>query len=177
MPRTRRQIDRSQLTRFGSTKYRFPTLRRSRNRGKGLLIQCCQPGRRQMGQSSSQRWSCASVLFVCVGIMVLLIRVSSETSAQGLNCRTDSFGTTRCDNGQTFRTDSFGTTRDNYGNSWRTDSFGTTRGSDGSTYRTDSFGTTRDNSGNSWRTDSFGTTRGSNGTICRTDSFGTTRCY
>src|SRR5678816_4402227 len=36
-------------------------------------------------------------------------------TAQTLTCRTDSFGTTRCDNGQTFRTDSFGTTRDNYG--------------------------------------------------------------
>src|SRR6516225_6728568 len=102
-----------------------------------------------MGQSSPQRWSCAPLLFVCVGIVALLIRISSEASAQGLTCRTDSFGTTRCDNGQTFRTDSFGTTRDNYGNSWRTDSFGTTRVSDGSTYRTDSSGTTRDNYGNS----------------------------
>jgi hypothetical protein len=33
--------------------------------------------------------------------------------------------------GLVYRTDSFGTTRDDYGNSWRTDSFGTTRGSDG----------------------------------------------
>ena len=40
-------------------------------------------------------------------------------------CRTDSFGTTRCNDGTTYRTDSFGTTRDNRGNSWRTDSFGT----------------------------------------------------
>ena len=99
-----------------------------------------------------------------------LILVASISNVQAQTCRTDSFGTTRCDNGQTFRRDSFGTTRDNYGNSWRTDSFGTTRGSDGTTYRTDSFGTTRDNHGNSWRTDSFGTTRGSNGTTCRTDN-------
>ena len=62
-----------------------------------------------------------------------------------LNCRADSFGTTRCDNGATYRTDSFGTTRDNQGNSWRIDSFGTTRGSDGTTCRTDSFGTMRCN--------------------------------
>jgi hypothetical protein len=42
-----------------------------------------------------------------------LILVGSLSTAQALSCRTDSFGTTRCDNGQTFRTDSFGTTRDN----------------------------------------------------------------
>ena len=64
-------------------------------------------------------------------------------SYAGVTCRTDTFGTTRCSNGQTFRTDSFGTTRDNYGNSWRTDSFGTTRGSNGTTCRTDTFGTMR----------------------------------
>ena len=45
--------------------------------------------------------------------------------------------------GVTCRTDSYGTTRDNHGNSWRTDSYGTTHGSDGTTCRTDSYGTTR----------------------------------
>ena len=56
-------------------------------------------------------------------LLIALILVAPISSAQALTCRTDSFGTTRCDNAQTFRTDSFGTTRDNYGNSWRTDSF------------------------------------------------------
>lgn len=69
----------------------------------------------------------------------------------------------------TYRTDSFGTTRDDKGNSWRTDSFGTTRGSNGSVSRTDSFGTTRVTNANgentTYRTDSFGTTRGSDGTV------------
>jgi hypothetical protein len=73
-----------------------------------------------------------------------LILVGSLSTAQALSCRTDSFGTTRCDNGQTFRTDSFGTTRDNQAITG-TDSFGTTRGSNGTTCRTDSFGTTRCN--------------------------------
>jgi hypothetical protein len=113
--------------------------------------------------------------FIKIALAAAALCVSASSFAD-TTCRADSFGTTRCSNGQTFRTDSFGTTRDNQGNSWRTDSFGTTRGSDGSNYRTDSFGTTRDNNGNSWRTDSFGTTRGSNGSTCRTDSFGTMRC-
>ncbi len=94
----------------------------------------------------------------------------------GVNCRTDSFRTTRCSDGKIFQTDSFGTTRDNEGNSWKTDSFGTTRDNQGNSWKTDAFGTTRDNQGNSWRTDSFGTIRGSDGTTCKTDSFGTLRC-
>ena len=60
-----------------------------------------------------------------------------------VSCSTDSFGTTRCNNGQTFSTDSFGTTRDNQGNSWSTDSFGTTRDNQGNSCSTDAFGTTR----------------------------------
>ena len=79
-------------------------------------------------------------------ILVAVAIISSSPSALAdLTCRTDSFGTTRCNNGTIYRTDSFGTTRDNRGNTWRTDSFGTTRGSDGTTCRTDSFGTTRCN--------------------------------
>ena len=77
-------------------------------------------------------------------IATALIAFSPFASAD-LNCRTDSFDTTRCNDGTTYRTDSFGTTRDNQGNSWRTDQFGTTRGSDGTTCRTDSFGTMRCN--------------------------------
>ncbi len=53
----------------------------------------------------------------------------------------------------TYRTDSFGTTRDDQGNSWRMDSFGTTCCSDGSVSRTDSFGTTRGSDGSVSRTD------------------------
>ena len=155
---------------------RFLTLRRSRNRVNLAGSMLPTGGDERWARAARSDGRALRFFLSAWGIVALLIRISSEASAQGLTCRTDSFGTTRCDNGQTFRTDSFGTTRDNYGNSWRTDSFGTTRGSDGSTYRTDSFGTTRDNYGNSWRTDSFGTTRGSNGTTCRTDSFGTTRC-
>ena len=60
-------------------------------------------------------------------LLSALFLIASIPSAQALSCRTDSLGTTRCDNGQTFRTDSLGTTRDNQGNSWRTDSLGTTR--------------------------------------------------
>lgn len=71
-----------------------------------------------------------------------LMGLSTLAHAQ-LTCRTDSLGTTRCDNGTTFRTDSLGTTRDNHGNSWRTDSLGVTRGSDGTTCRKDALGTVR----------------------------------
>ena len=78
----------------------------------------------------------------CVAIALVSGLAVSAVNAQ-TTCRTDSFGTTRCNDGTTYRTDSFGTTRDNNGNSWRTDSFGTTRGSDGSTCRSDSFGTLR----------------------------------
>ena len=79
-------------------------------------------------------------------ILVAAAIISSSPFAfADLNCRSDSFGNTRCDNGTTYRTDSFGNTRDNQGNTWRTDSFGNTRGSDGTTCRTDSFGNMRCN--------------------------------
>ena len=60
-----------------------------------------------------------------------------------VSCSTDSFGITRCSNGQTFSTDSFGITRDNQGNSWSTDSFGITRDNQGNSCSTDAFGITR----------------------------------
>lgn len=128
--------------------------------------------------SSSRPLAEERAMWVRTAIALFLIHLAVPTAAnsQTLTCYSDSFGTTRCSNGQSFYTDSFGTTRDNRGNSWYSDSFGTTRGSDGTSYYTDSFGTTRDNRGNSWYTDSFGTTRGSNGSSCYTDAFGVTRC-
>lgn len=80
------------------------------------------------------------------GILIAVALISGSPAAfADVNCRADSFGNNRCDNGTTYRTDSFGNTRDNKGNSWRTDSFGNTRGSDGTTCRTDSFGSMRCN--------------------------------
>ena len=58
-------------------------------------------------------------------LLFTFLLCSAAVLAKDLSCRTDSFGTTRCDNGTEYRTDSFGTTRDNRGNSWRTDSIGT----------------------------------------------------
>jgi hypothetical protein len=110
-----------------------------------------------------------------MSIAALFCLFAGATLAQ-ISCNTDSLGTTRCSNGQTFTTDSLGVTRDNRGNTWSTDALGTTRDYRGNSWSTDSLGTTRDNRGNSWSTDSLGTTRGSNGTICTTDSLGTMRC-
>ena len=63
------------------------------------------------------------IIFIVNFLFLYLI---SNFQAHSTSCSTDTFGVTRCSNGQTFSTDSFGVTRDNRGNSCSTDSFGVT---------------------------------------------------